>query len=62
MKMVLEPSFYQKIEKNLKTVKNGTGAKFYIENFKNHDTDFFLYNIENFMLVGNSIFLDRSKN
>ena len=72
LKEILEPSFYQEIKPNLEEVKNGFDnyeARFCIEKFKEHHTEFFLYNVDNFMLLGvnnknseNQISLNRTLN
>ena len=69
---VLEPSFFKRLEPNLAEVKRAVDAEkasFFIEKFRDPQTDFFLYNVENIMLVGvdcpdprNRISADRTLN
>lgn len=62
---MLEPSFYRRAEKDLREAhqeardQNQSFAEQYSR--RGHNTEFFLYNVENILLAGN-ISLDRTKN
>ena len=60
----LEPTFYSLLSTKLQTAHQTlvTPYKLNCQNLRrNHETEFFLYNIENFLLSG-EVSLDRSKN